>query len=417
MRPGKDSPHLVIISLTAIAVGVFCAAALAAFDLVSEEMTVLLWERLPESLGFEAYTWWWIALVLLSAGAVVGLIVWKWPWGAGHDPAVSELIEPPMPVAQVPGLLVCGAVTLAAGVSLGPENPIMAANVAVVAALGGRIFPHVKDAGWGLTATAATVSALFGTPVAAALALTEIHTSRPSGEPLWNRLFTPLLAAGTASVAMHYFGASTWTRDLPAYEESIGDIATAPAVAAGATVAAAGTVWLFPRVYRLFQRLPNPMVRAVAGAAVLAVLAVVGGPLTMFKGANESVELLGDAASYTAVAILGLLVVKMLAIVVAGTTGFRGGRIFPMIFCGVAFGVMVADLVPFADPALSIACSVLAFSFVATGQGWLSLFLAVGVVADATVLPILCIAVLPVWLIVHRVGPMHAEPEKAKAPA
>lgn len=46
-------------------------------------------------------------------------------------------------------------------------------------------------------AAAGTIGALFGTPVAAALILSEVLASQPGPGALWDRLFGPL-AAGTA---------------------------------------------------------------------------------------------------------------------------------------------------------------------------------------------------------------------------
>ena len=48
-----------------------------------------------------------------------------------------------------------------------------------------------------------------------------------------------------------------------------------------------------------------------------------------------------------------LAVIKLAALVVAAASGFRGGRIFPAVFVGVALGLMLHEHVP-AVPLLCI---------------------------------------------------------------
>lgn len=95
-----------------------------------------------------------------------------------------------------------------------------------------------------------------------------------------------------------------------------------------------------------------------------------------------------------------MAVVKMAALVVAATCGFRGGRIFPAVFAGVALGLCAHALVDAVPPALAVACAVLGVVLAVTRQGWLSLFTAAVLVSDLAVLPVLCVAVLPAWLLV-----------------
>ncbi|MGJ3560505.1 chloride channel protein [Streptomyces sp. INA 01156] len=83
-----------------------------------------------------------------------------------------------LPPAVLPGLLLATALMLAGGPSLGPENPIIAVNVSLAVLLGTRAFPRTQEHGWVALAEAATIGALFGTPVAAALVISEALTGR-----------------------------------------------------------------------------------------------------------------------------------------------------------------------------------------------------------------------------------------------
>ncbi|NEE60031.1 ion channel protein, partial [Streptomyces sp. SID8455] len=79
----------------------------------------------------------------------------------------------PMRPGVIPGLLLVTTLALAGGVSLGPENPITAANIALAYWLGRRAAPGAPADLWLALAAAGTIGALFGTPIAAALILSE----------------------------------------------------------------------------------------------------------------------------------------------------------------------------------------------------------------------------------------------------
>ncbi|MBF1958751.1 ion channel protein, partial [Klebsiella pneumoniae] len=91
--------------------------------------------------------------------------------------------------------------------------------------------------------------------------------------------------------------------------------------------------------------------------------------------------------------------VKLAALVGAAACGFRGGRIFPAVFVGVALGLMLHEHVDAVPAAITVSCSILGLVLVVTRDAWLSLFMAAVVVPDTTLLPLLCIVMLPAWLL------------------
>ena len=50
--------------------------------------------------------------------------------------------------------------------------------------------------------------------------------------------------------------------------------------------------------------------------------------------------------SYSVPALLTITLTKLAALVIAAASGFRGGRIFPAVFVGVALGLMLHQHVP-----------------------------------------------------------------------
>lgn len=94
-----------------------------------------------------------------------------------------------------------------------------------------------------------------------------------------------------------------------------------------------------------------------------------------------------------------IALVKLAALVLAAACGFRGGRIFPAVFVGVALGLMLHAHVDAVPAAITVSCAILGLTLVVTRDGWLSLFMAAVVVPDSTLLPLLCIVMLPAWLL------------------
>jgi len=176
-------------------------------------------------------------------------------------------------------------------------------------------------------------------------------------------------------------------------------------------------VYLFPLVHRLFHALRHPLLSLTAGGVVLGLLGMLGGPLTLFKGLEQSDTLLKDPTAYSTGQLTLFLVVKTLALVVAASAGFRGGRIFPAVFIGVTAGLLGHALIPGLNMSLAIACGVLGVVLTIARDGWIAIFIGVAMVGDVTVLPMLCIIVLPAWLVVTKtremlIGPADLAKEK-----
>ena len=111
-----------------------------------------------------------------------------------------------------------------------------------------------------------------------------------------------------------------------------------------------------------------------------------------------------------------LAVIKLAALVVAAASGFRGGRIFPAVFVGVALGLMLHEHVPAVPAAITVSCAILGIVLVVTRDGWLSLFMAAVVVPNTTLLPLLCIVMLPAWLLLAGKPMMMVNRPKQQPP-
>lgn len=405
--------QLAALAIPAVLAGVGCALLLIGVSVLAGQLQDLLWTTVPDAVGVAGDSRWWIFGTLTVVGAVVGLVVWKMPGHAGPDPSTTELVAPPLRLSVLPSLAVVLVIGLAGGVSLGPENPIIAINTALTVWAVGRIWRKVPTELAVMLAASATIGAMFGTPVAAALILTEMAASRPGGQ-LWDKLFAPLVAAGAGALTMAAFGRPVLAVDVPGYDSPrLVDLVSGAVIAIAAALLCLAAVYAFPVVHGLFHRLPNPLLAITAGGLVLGVLGAIGGPLTLFKGLDEMKELAADDKTAGQLAVI--TVVKVAALLIAATCGFRGGRIFPAVFIGVAVGLLAHSLVDSVPLAIAISAGVLGTVLVVSRSGWLALFMAVTVVAEITVLPIMCIVILPLWLLVAKRPAMIVAPASSPA--
>ncbi|WP_097512219.1 ion channel protein [Escherichia coli] len=406
---------MLLLSLPAVAIGIASSLILIVVMKIASALQNLLWQRLPGTLGIAQDSPLWIIGVLTLTGIAVGLVIRFSQGHAGPDPACEPLIGAPVPPSALPGLIVALILGLAGGVSLGPEHPIMTVNIALAVAIGARLLPRVNRMEWTILASAGTIGALFGTPVAAALIFSQ--TLNGSSEvPLWDRLFAPLMAAAAGALTTGLFFHPHFSLPIAHYGQmEMTDILSGAIVAAIAIAAGMDAVWCLPRLHAMMNQMKNPVLVLGIGGFILGILGVIGGPVSLFKGLDEMQQMVANQAFSTSDYFL-LAVIKLAALVVAAASGFRGGRIFPAVFVGVALGLMLHEHVPAVPAAITVSCAILGIVLVVTRDGWLSLFMAAVVVPNTTLLPLLCIVMLPAWLLLAGKPMMMVNRPKQQPP-
>lgn len=406
---------MLLLSLPAVAIGIASSLILIVVMKIASVLQNLLWQRLPGTLGIAQDSPLWIIGVLTLTGIAVGLVIRFSQGHAGPDPACEPLIGAPVPPSALPGLIVALILGLAGGVSLGPEHPIMTVNIALAVAIGARLLPRVNRMEWTILASAGTIGALFGTPVAAALIFSQ--TLNGSSEvPLWDRLFAPLMAAAAGALTTGLFFHPHFSLPIAHYGQmEMTGILSGAIVAAIAIAAGMVAVWCLPRLHAMMHQMKNPVLVLGIGGFILGILGVIGGPVSLFKGLDEMQQMVANQAFSTSDYFL-LAVIKLAALVVAAASGFRGGRIFPAVFVGVALGLMLHEHVPAVPAAITVSCAILGIVLVVTRDGWLSLFMAAVVVPNTTLLPLLCIVMLPAWLLLAGKPMMMVNRPKQQPP-
>ncbi|WP_395300582.1 ion channel protein [Enterobacter sp. ECC-175] len=390
--------NMLLLAPPALIIGVASSLILIIVMKVAAVLQSVLWNTLPMQLGVSLDSPAWTILMLTLTGLAVGLVIRFSPGHAGPDPAQEPLIGEAVAPSALPGLLIALIVGLAGGVSLGPEHPIMAVNIALAVYLGGRAFPRVGALDWTILASAGTIGALFGTPVAAALIFSQTLGSN-NDIPLWDRLFAPLMAAAAGALTTSLFFHPHFSLPISHYGQmQIADIFSGAIVAAIAIALGMVAVWCLPRLHRLMHKLKHPVLMLGVGGFMLGILGAIGGHITLFKGLDE-MQQMAFSQVFTVSDYMLFALIKLAAVVVAAACGFRGGRIFPAVFIGVALGLMLHEHVEAVPAAITVSCSILGLVLVVTRDAWLSLFMAAAVVPDTTLIPLLCIVMLPAWLL------------------
>ncbi|MGN6426224.1 MAG: ion channel protein [Leifsonia sp.] len=416
-RPAPTVRSLLLASIPALVIGVVSALTLWAVDELAGVVEDGVWTALPHALGIDPASGWWIFAVLAVTGLAVGLTVWLVPGHAGPDSATTELVGTPLRISVVPSLALAAVLGLAGGVSLGPENPIIAINVSIMVTLAARLWKAVPSTVVMLMAASGTIGALFGTPVAAALVFTSVVAAVRGGGEVWDKLFLPLVSAAAGSLTMTLLAHPSFAIPMPAYTQVTGwDLVAALVIAAVSAAVGVLAAAVFPAVHRLFHALRHPVLITLAGGLLLGVIGAAGGPVTLFKGLQQMGELVTDRSDYSPGQLALITVVKLAALLVAAGAGFRGGRVFPAVFIGAAIGTLANALVPGVPVAVAVAAGVLGVTLAVTRDGWIAIFIGVAVTHNLLILPILSLAVLPAWLIVTKAPPMLIRPAPAATP-
>lgn len=186
---------------------------------------------------------------------------------------------------------------------------------------------------------AAAFSALFGTPLTAAVFAMEVVTV---GRMYYAAMVPCLLSSYTAALVAHGFGLHA-IHGYPVHDALELELTPILQTAALGVLCALLSI-LFCKVMhaapKLYARyLPDPLARAAAGGALVLALTLAIGSQT-YNGAGDGVIrqlLAGDT-------IPEAFLLKILFTALTLGTGFRGGEIVPVLFTGCAFGTWAGPL-------------------------------------------------------------------------
>jgi H+/Cl- antiporter ClcA len=370
MRDSEATAYVRLLVLAAL-LGVPVAFAAVLFQTAIHDVIHLVWEVVPEELGWSEPAWWYVVLVPGLAGLLVAAAV-RLPGHGGHSP-LEGLGADPIPPIALASILPAALATLGLGLVLGPEAPLIALGLGLGALavqflrLEGTAAQLLSFAG-----AFAAVAALFGGPLIAAFLLFEVTAAsgRIPAQQIGRALLPGFVAAGTGAVV--FTGVAGWNGlhqtnlalpSLPPYETlRLTDLAWCLLMAVLVASIVVGIRHLAHGIAA--QSALSPVALLVGAGLAVGALAVTFRAstdrpvdLVLFSGQAELPAVVAEGSA----GVLALLVVaKGLAYALSLGAGYRGGPVFPAIAIGVAAAMAAANLFPGLDTTPAVAAGIAA---------------------------------------------------------
>lgn len=325
------------------------------FLVLLHELEHLIWVDWPHHLGWSIPPWWWPLPPALVSGAVVALVVLRFPGRGGHIPA-GGLQPGGASKAAVPGVVLAALASLPLGAVLGPEAPLIALGGGLALLFRDLVRVPATEANTALLGTAGAASAIsviFGSPVVAAVLLME--ASGVGGPQLFAVMLPVLLAGGIGAIVFtgfgHWTGLKTGSLEIGLPAPSVLDAGDVVWSVLLAVVIGAAIHWIIAGgriAARLVVAHPlrNTVLCALGAAVCAALYAVLTGRSpsdVALSGQSNLGQLATDPHAWSVGSLVAVLVFKGVAYALC-LGSLRGGPVFPALFLGGAMGALLAPL-------------------------------------------------------------------------
>ncbi len=303
------------------------------------------------------YQGWLVIPIMAICGLLAGLIIYFI-----GDPGEMQLIvnnirfnKGKLDPKNNPSMILSSLLCVASGGSLGPEAPLVQVTGSTGSWLG-KIFRLKGEElrSLSIAGMASGFTALFGAPLGGSLFALEILHHKHAVE-YYQAIIPALVASGFSYIVfaliVHLGLGPTW--HLPAYEmATVFDFAWAIFFAVIATFVGWGFIFCTKFFKNLFGKLKTPIyVKTLMGGLLLGTIAFYL-PITRYFSHFEIETLLvGD---FTIKVLVAVLIFKIIAIAITVTSGWRGGFIIPLFFCGTALGLLIHTIFPSINLSLTI---------------------------------------------------------------
>ncbi|SDL53047.1 chloride channel protein [Pedobacter antarcticus] len=303
--------------------------------------------------------------LMTIAGLIAGIVIHKLGDPGEIDLMVDNIhfkggrLDP----KNNPSMILSSLICISAGGSLGPEAPL----VQVVGSTGTYIARKLGFKGEDIRSItiagmASAFTALFGAPLGGSLFALEILDHRHVTK--YYKAFMPALVASCASYLVFILITQlnlgpTW--NFPAYKDpKVSDIF----YAVGYSLAGAATGWIFIAFVKNFKLVFKSIKLAVyyklaIGGFFLGTIAYCI-PLTRYFGHDQLSQVL--TGNFTIGFLIVLLLLKLVAIAITVTSGWRGGFIIPLLFAGTVLGLIIYQVFPGQNLTLIAVCCMAALN-------------------------------------------------------
>lgn len=312
----------------------------------------------------------WILYLLPVIGLLI-VFIYKFETKGGGTNLVLEAVQEgeEIPFRMAPMIFAATVLTHLGGGSAGREGAALQLGGSVAQAIG-KLFrldkEHTKI--MILCGMAAGFSALFGTPLAAAVFAVEVIAV---GTMQYYALFPCTVASLTAFEVAKLCGGHAehfLVTGIPAFDLSSAlKIAALAFFCAALSVVFCGTLHGAENLYKKYIK--NPYLRIITGGVLVILLAKVLGTTDYLGGGMNIVEKAVEGEVIWAAFLL-----KLLFTAVSLGAGYKGGEIVPTLFVGATFGCLFGQLLGF-SPSLCAACGMVALFSAVTNSPLASLVL------------------------------------------
>jgi chloride channel protein, CIC family len=411
VRDSEVTAYVRTLVLAAL-LGLPVAFAAVLFQTAIHDLIHLVWDVIPEELGWSEPSWWYVVLVPGLAGLLVAAAV-RLPGHGGHSPLEGLGADPIAPI-ELASILPAALATLGLGLVLGPEAPLIALGLG----LGALAVRMIRLEGTGaqllvFSGAFAAIAALFGGPLVAAFLLFEVTAAsgKIPAQQIGRALLPGFVAAGTG--ALVFTGVADWSGlhqtnlalpSLPPYDSvRITDLAWCLVMAVLVAAIVVATRHLAHAIAA--QSRLAPMALLIVSGLLVGVLAVVFRGITdqpvdlvLFSGQTELPALVAEGSA--GVLIL-LVVTKGLAYALSLGAGFRGGPVFPAIALGVAAAIAAANVFPGLNTTPAVAAGIAAGTTAVLRVPFTAVLLATLLMGPSAfdVAPIAVLAAVMAWLV------------------
>ena len=366
----RERSYRGLLVLAAI-VGVLVSVASWGFLEAVHYTQVWVFQDLPGELGFTGVPTWWPLPVLALAGLIIAFAIVRLPGNGGHEPSDGLKSGPPTKPIELPGVMLAAFATIALGLVLGPEAPLIALGTGLGILSMRLVRRDAPQQALGVMAAAgsfAAIASIFGSPIIGAIII--IEAAGLGGPTLPLVLLPGLLAAGIGSLVFIGMGSADRTLHEPPTRSRRSPcprtrVRTWPPSAGPSCIAIVAALVTFAIIVlgratkRVVVRSPYlliPIAGLVVAALAVAFFEVTGEPadLVLFSGQEGMGPLVQQAATLSLGTLAFLIVFKGLAWGVS-LGAARGGPTFPAMFLGIVGGLLAAHLPGFAEtPAIAV---------------------------------------------------------------
>lgn len=284
----------------------------------------------------------WILYFLPLVGLMIVFLYHK--AGLEKDPGtnrvfISTRTEETVPLRMLPLIFVSTILTHLAGGSAGREGAALQVGGSLGSALGKLLKLEWEDVHVTvLCGMSAVFSAMFGTPIAAAVFSVEVVMV---GAIQYAALVPCIISAVVAKYVAGLMG-SKETIYAVSFDIEITPVLICQTVLLGILCGILSMVFccmMHKVAHMLADWFPNPYIRAFAGGCMIVLFTMLIGTRD-YNGAGTPII----AQSFTGQVVWYAFLVKMLFTAITIGSGYKGGEIVPTLFIGATFGCVVGPL-------------------------------------------------------------------------